>query len=237
MALAPEAEIVDGDAMPDAGHNVLQDAPARDMEQHVVGRDGGHARPGGQLGQLLQPQRVVRPAAQRQREVAAGPEALVQAPQPERAGLVRDVRDQHRDQACAIGDEIGPVEPAGRLAAAPLAQGEQPAEPGVGRTVGRVDQHRHPLPQIEPTPDDQPHPGVLRRLMRPHDAREAVAVGDGQRRDPEARGLREQLLAGARPAQERKMRRHLQLGVAHPKTPCRNQRCEPVSGSSPSPAR
>lgn len=41
------------------------------------------------------------------------------------------------------------------------------------------------------------------------------------------------------PPQEGEMRRDLQFGVAgaHPKIPCRNQRCDPVSGSSPSPAR
>ena len=41
MALAPVAELVDGDAVADAGDDILQDAPARLVEQHVVGDDGG----------------------------------------------------------------------------------------------------------------------------------------------------------------------------------------------------
>ena len=89
------------------------------------------------LDKLVQPQLVVRPAAQGQRQIAAIAEGLAQAAQLERAGVVGDVGDQHRDQAVAVGDEIGPVEPALRLAAALLAEAEQPAEPGVGRAVGR----------------------------------------------------------------------------------------------------
>ena len=67
---------------------------------------------------------------------------------------------------------------------------------------------------------------------------ETVAVGNGQRFDSDQRGLRKQFLAGRRPAQEREMRRDLELGVtAHPKIPCMYQRWDPVAASSPSPAR
>lgn len=54
------------------------------------------------------------------------------------------------------------------------------------------------------------------------------------------RRVGKQLLAGTRPSQEREMRRALELDIGsagHPKTPCRNQRWEPVAASSPSPAR
>ena len=189
MALAAEAGVVDGAAMADAGDHVLQDAPRRHMEQHVVGDHGRHPRLGREIGQLVQPELVVRPAAQGQRQIAAIAEGLAQPAQLERAGVVGDVGDQHRDQALAIGDEIGPVEPALRLAAALLAEAEQPAEPGIGRAVGRVDQHRDAVHEVEAAADDQPDAGVLRRLMRPHDAGEAVAVDDGQRLDPEGRGF------------------------------------------------
>ena len=46
-----------------------------------------------------------------------------------------------------------------------------------------------------------------------------------------------QVRPGRGAAQEGKIRGDLQLGISHPKTPCRNQRCEPVAASSPSPAR
>ena len=38
-------------------------------------------------------------------------------------------------------------------------------------------------------------------------------------------------------AQEAEMCRDLEFHVAHAKIPCRNQRCEPVAASSPSPER
>jgi hypothetical protein len=76
--------------------------------------------------------------------------------------------------------------------------------------------------------------------MGADDAGEAVAVDDGERLDASIGGLGEQLVTGTRPAQKTEMRGGLQLGRArgaHPKIPCRNQRCEPVAASSPSPAR
>ena len=133
--------------------------------------------------------------------------------------------------------DVLPAEQALRLAAAPLAERQQAAEPAIGGPVGRVDQERGAVGQVEPAADDQPHARRLRRLVRADDAGEAVAVGDRQGLDAEHGRLGEQLLARAGAAQEREMRRALELGVAHPNTPCRNQRCEPVPASSPSPSR
>ena len=42
----------------------------------------------------------------------------------QRAVVVGDVRDQHRDQALAVSDQIGPFELALRLAAALLAEAD-----------------------------------------------------------------------------------------------------------------
>ena len=125
-----------------------------------------------------------------------------------------------------------------RLAAALLADRQQPAEPRIRRPVGRIDQHRHAVGEIQAAADDQADAGDLGGFMGAHDAGETVAVDDGERFDPEQRGLREQFLAGRRPPQKREVRRDLELGVtAHPKIPCMNQRWDPVAASSPSPAR
>ena len=43
-ALAPEAEVVDGAALADAGDDLLQDPPRRMVEEHVTGDDGAHPR-------------------------------------------------------------------------------------------------------------------------------------------------------------------------------------------------
>ena len=237
MTLAAEAERVDGAAMPDAGDDILQDAPARHVEQHVVGDDGADLRRGGHGHELVQPELVARPAAQGQRQMRPVAEDVRHPAQPAAAGRIGLVGHEHGDQALVELGDVLPAEQALRLAAPPLAERQQPAEAAIGWPVGGVDQERGAIGQVEPAADDQPHARGLRRLVRAHDAGEAVAVGDRQGLEAEHGCLGEQLLAGAGAAQERELRRALQLGVAHPNTPCRNQRCEPVPASSPSPSR
>ena len=240
VALAPVAERVDGDVVADAGDDILQDAPAGLVEEHVVGDDRRHPQPRGEVRELVEPELVVRPAPQRERHVGAVAEGLAQAAQPQAAVLVGQVRHEDRDQALAIGDEVVPLEMALPLAGAPLAERQQPAEPGIGRAVGRIDEHRGAVGEVEPAADDEADAGRLGRLVGAHDPGQRIAVDDGQRLDAERGGLLEQLLGRGRAAQEGEMRGHLQLGIAraaHPNTPCRNQRCEPVAASSPSPAR
>ena len=133
-----------------------------------------------------------------------------------------------------------PLEVAFRLAAALLSHGQQPAEPGIGGTVGRIDQHGYAIDQIEAAADDEPNAGILGGLMGADDAGQRIAVDHRQGLDAECGRLREQVVARAGAAQKRKMAGHLQFGIrrhAHAKTPCRNHLWEPVSGSSPSPAR
>jgi len=45
VAFAAEAGLVDGAIVPDAGDDFLQDAPRRDMKQHIIGNDGWHICP------------------------------------------------------------------------------------------------------------------------------------------------------------------------------------------------
>ena len=195
----------------------------------------------GKIGQLVQAKLVVRPPAQRRAPDRRGrrrPRAAGAGAARSRSSALSGHEDG--DQALAIGDEIGPVEIALGFAGALLAERQQPAQPGIGRPIGRIDQDGHAVAEIEAAADDQAHAGGLGGLMGADDAGERVAVDDGQRLDAHRGGRGEQLLAGGGAAQEAEMRGHLQLGVAraaHPKIPCRNQRCEPVSGSSPSPAR
>ncbi len=240
MALAAKAGVIDGAVVPDAGHHILQDAPRRNMEQHIIGDDGRHARPRRQVRQFMEAQRIVRPPAQGQRHIGAVAESLGEPAQVQRAGLIGLIGHEHRDQPLAIGDEVGPIETALRLAAALLAKRKQPAEARIGGPVGRIDEDGHAVGEIEAAADDQAHARCLGGFMGADDAGEAVAIDDGERLDAELCGLGEQFLAGTRPAQKTEMRGALQLGIArgaHPKIPCRNQRCAPVVASSPSPAR
>ena len=231
--------------MPDAGDDILQNAPLACMEQHIIRHHAAHAMARGEIGEVMQPQLIVWPAPQGQRHIGAVAKILLQAAQLAPAMFVRCVRQKYHQQTFAICHHIGPAEMALRLAAALFAQREQPAEPRIGRPIGGIDQQRHALRQIQPAADDQAEASGFGGLIGADDAGERIAIDDGQRFDAEMRRLRKQLLTGAGTPQEREMRGDLQLGIArlrfgifgHPKIPCRNQDCVPVSGCSPSPDR
>src|SRR5260221_8470467 len=97
-----------------------------------------------------------------------------------------------------------------RFAGALLAQREQPAKTRIGRPVGWIDEERHAIGEVEAATDDQAYPRRLGCLMSAHDSSEAVTVDDPQPFDSQDRGLGEELVAGARAAQEAEMRGALQ---------------------------
>jgi hypothetical protein len=88
MALAAEARLVDGAIVPDAGDDILQDAPRRSMEEHIIGDDGGHVCPRRHVRQLIEAQRIVRAAAERQRQIGAVPKSLGETAKIQRACFI-----------------------------------------------------------------------------------------------------------------------------------------------------
>ncbi len=240
MALAPESQLVDGHVVANSGHHILQDAPTGFVEENVVRHHRRHAHLGSKIGKFVEPNLVVGPTAQGQGQISAFAEGFPQATQLQGTGVIGSVRDKNGDQALGIVGQVAPLEMALRLSAAFLAQGQQTAQPGIGGAVGRIDQNRHAVDQIQTAADDEPDAGILGGLMGPHDAGQRIAVDYGQGLNAERRRLREQVVARAGAAQEREMAGRLQFGIArggHAKTPCRNHLWEPVPGSSPSPAR
>lgn len=189
----------------------------------------------------MEPELIVGPAAQGQSQIGAVGEGVPQPAQAQRAGLVGLIRNERGDQALAVSDDIRPFEMAFRLAPSFFAKRKQSAQARIGGAIRRIDQDRQSVRQIEAAADDEAYACGFRRLMGAHDPGKRVAVDDRQGLDAEQRSLGEQLLAGGRAPQEAEMRGDLQLGVAgragHPKIPCRNQRCDPVAESSPSPER
>jgi hypothetical protein len=79
MALAPKPCIVNRAAMPDTGHNILHDALFRRMEQHVIRDDSFYPRLCSHIRQLEQPQLIVGPAPQGERQIGAIGKSLTQA--------------------------------------------------------------------------------------------------------------------------------------------------------------
>ena len=195
MTLAPEASVIDGDVVADAGDDILHHAAGRLVEQHVIGHDGGHAHRGRQVRQLEKSELVVRAPAQGERQIGAIAESLAQPPQPNGAKVIGFVRHHDRDQSFAIGDDIIPFEMAFGFAGAALAERQQAAKPRIGRPIGWIGQDRHAVGKIETAANDQPDASRLRRFVGAHDAGKGIAVDDGERLDAEQCRLREQLLA------------------------------------------
>ena len=62
MPLAPVTKLIDRGVVADAGDDILQDAPARLVEQDVIGDDRRHAHRSGEVRKLVEA-RVGRSAA------------------------------------------------------------------------------------------------------------------------------------------------------------------------------
>ena len=161
------------------------------MEEDIVGDDGRNACAHGHGRQVMEPQRIVRTPARRQGHIGAVPKSLSQPAKMQRADVRGLIGHEHRDQVLAIGDDIGPLETALRLAAAFLAERKQPAEARIGRTAGWIDEDGHTVGEIEAAAHNQAHAGLLGGLMGADDAGEAVAVDDRERLDAELCGLGE----------------------------------------------
>ena len=212
--LALEADVVDRAALPYAGQDVLENAAVGVMEQDVVGDDGLHAEPDRELGQLVQSHLIAGTTAQGQRAIGIRAEDAGKGYEPSAARAVGLIRHERGDQALGVIGHIGPVEMTGALAGPTLAEREKPTEPAVGRPVGWIDEEVGAVGQLKPTPDDQPDAGRLGGLVGPHDAGDAVDVRDRQRLESASCGLGEQLVAPARPTQEREVRGALKFGIA-----------------------
>ena len=187
----------------------------------------------------MKPGHVVGPAAQRQREVAACAEHIVQLGEVCGSDGVRDIREKDRDQAIGTGGDIGPIENAPSLAATRLAGREQTGEARPSRPIGRVEQQRAPIGQGDARAWDHPHPGRLLAVPAAHDAGDAAPVGQAERSMTKQGGSREQFLGRAATAQEREMAGDLELDIRRhqPNDPCMYQLRSPVGVSTPSPRR
>lgn len=122
MALAFEADIVDGGVGPDAADDILQLAALRIMKQHVVRHHRADPDAGGEVRQIVQPQLVARPAAQGQSHIGAAPENLRHLAELHRAGLVRQIWDENADQPFRILGDVIEVQDAISLAASRFAE-------------------------------------------------------------------------------------------------------------------
>ncbi len=237
MALAVKTDVVDRLVMADAGDDVLELATAGFVEKGVVGDDRADAMPDSEVGQVVDAQLVVRPPSQTKAHIRAILEDFRHLPQLYRACVVGFVRNQDADEALGIKSDIVEIQYAPGLAAARLPERQQAAQARIGRPIRRIDEERHAIGEIEATSDDQLHARRFRCFPGTHDPRQRIPVHDPQSLDAEFGRRGEQFVSGTGTSKEGEVRCRLEFDVSHPKIPWRNQRCDPVAVSTPSPCR
>jgi len=243
MPLAPVAQRVDRAFLADRGDDILQQPRLGSMVEDVAERHRADVRRPGERGEIVEPQRIVGPAAEGEAAIAARAEGRAQFGEMRRGHRIRLARQQDRDQPLVPRDDVAPAERAAALAGARLAERQQSGQPRPGGLVGRVEQQRAAIVEVDPCACDHPHAGRLLRLPRAYQPGDAAAIDDAERAMTLQRGGGEQLVGAGGAAQEREMARHLKFdigrgGMRHqPNSPWRYQLRSPVAGSTPSPRR
>jgi hypothetical protein len=97
-------------------------------------------------------------------------------------------RQGDEDQPFGVGGDIGEIKLAFAFLGAALAQGQQAAQPAIGRAVARISEQARRVLKIEADADDQLDAGLLGGEMGADRAGERVPIGDGDGR--EAKRLR-----------------------------------------------
>jgi hypothetical protein len=225
MPLLQKAGIVDRRVQANAGDHILQHAPARIVIEHIARHDPRHARRGGEVCDRSEPLRIVRKKASGQCAIAAVAEYRSRAGEIVFEIVIGILREQDADFALIPRAKIVPAEMALPLAGAGFAEREKSAHPAVGGAIGGIKKERGTADEIDPAANDKAHAGLFRRFVRMHEARDRMSVRDAERGNPEHRRGREQLFGRGRAAQEREVRGHLKLGIAHASPmPCSHQR-------------
>ena len=114
-----------------------------------------------------------------------------------------------------------------------IARAQKLAQPAIGGAIGRIGEH---LKAIDRDQTDADHKldrlALAPFLIGAHDAREAVAVGNANGREPQRLGSPHHLARMRASTQEGEVGGDGQLGVGgHANSPCTNQRGALVSRS------
>jgi len=208
------------------------------MVEDIAGGDRGNTGRRRLRRKRRQPPGIAGTAPHPEAEIGAIAEDGAKLPERHLRGVVGGIGQQQADQPRIPGGDIVPAEPAAALPRPCLADAEQPAQAAPGGPVGRIEQKRRAIDEIDPGAGHKAHPRRLRGEMRADQSGDAVAVDDAKRRKAEPCCRREQFVGRGGAAQEAEMRRHLQFDIGrrvpgHAKAPCRNQ----PAGAAPSPSR
>jgi hypothetical protein len=176
-----------------AGHDILQRPPLGRVVEHVAQRDERQSDRVGQGRGVCEATRVVAAVEMMRREIGAAPEirrdpfdkSMMGGECGRRLSILGG--QDNDDLPIAVRCDIGIIEMAFALRRAPPAAGQQAREAAVGGTILRIGEQARAVAQIEADADDEPDTDGLRRLMRPHQPGDGVAVGDRDCRKAERR--------------------------------------------------
>jgi hypothetical protein len=233
IGLQAKTRLVDGHPLANAGDEIQKGLAFRGVHGDVAGRHQRHTAIFRQAGQSVEPPAVVAAV----KGAGSKPdligkdigEARQRRAKPGGEGRAVQRRRGQEDEALPLarGLDVLQIKLAVPLAGAPLAQGQEPAEPRIGGPVPGIAEHLRPVPGHQPGTHGKAEPCRLGRHMHAHDPGQRVALGDT---DGLVAGLgcrRRQLLGMRGGAQEPVVAGHLELDIGanhHPKTPCRYQR-------------
>ena len=125
------------------------------------------------------------------------------------------VRQQNAEQALVPDLHVRPMQMALAFARPCLAMREKAAQAGIGCSIRWIDQQGRAALQIEAAADDEADARYFGSFMRAHHTGERIAIHNAKRLDAKQGRGREQFLGRGYAAQEREMRRYLEIGVVH----------------------
>jgi hypothetical protein len=182
---------------------------------HVVDRDERRTEPLAEFGQKAETARLVAAIA-----VDASEEAALRSDARECADSVGEFgrqrlrRQGDEDLALLRGENIAERQVTFALLRPEISLREKPAEPPVGRPIGRIGQHLEAVGSDEPRADQELEAlAILPFAIGPYDPGETVAVGDADRGKTERVRGRNHFLRMRGPAQEREVGRDGKFGV------------------------
>ena len=205
---------VDGAALADAGEQVVEPTPLRDVLVHVTGRDQGHAFRFREGGEGRQATDVVAPvdAGGGQVERRAQPRPVPRQPFGE-TGSGHFGCQGDEDLLPGRFHYILAVEPTLSLGSAPASPGDQAGQAAVALPGdGQAEQGR-PVLEVEAGAGDEAQLRLAGGVVGAHDPRQGVAVGESQ--SAVAQGMRplHQFLGLGGAAQEREVAGDLEFRV------------------------
>ena len=215
ILVQPVAGLVNPAFLPDAGQHILKRPARGHMIMDVIGGNQRHPGTRTHGRQKFHAAAVITVVKAVDAQIERAGECSLQALQSLFKSRIRNIRREgYKNLALGMVQHVGQVENAIAFLRSALAQGQELAEPSVGRPVAGITQQAQTLLQVEPASDDKADVLSFCRYVCPHGAGKRVAVG--HRDCGKALPFRRcDKLIGMRPAaQKAEIGRDLQFGIS-----------------------